>query len=214
LNTTYEEGVNGQAYKGSPDSYIKFGSANDFANSTSFTVSFWLKKNGPPAAGTGTQWVFGLPTSRGYWHDHELGLFLEDANNPSSAEMAACKIILQDQFIEFTGSKRIPNLLNNQWHHLAFVYNQETSKLATYIDGVHLLPNEASVTDIKDGGNPRGALSFTGVSGFVIGGPGQYAMGKTPADWMHNFDGSLDQFRLYGTPLSAAEVKALFDGKR
>jgi hypothetical protein len=39
LNTTYEEGVNGQAYKGSPDSYIKFGSANDFANSTSFTVS-------------------------------------------------------------------------------------------------------------------------------------------------------------------------------
>lgn len=210
---TYEQGITGMGYKGSADSYIKYAAANDFGNVTSFTISFWLKKDGPPAAGTGTQWVFGLPTTSDLWHRHEFSMFFEDANNPSSADSAALKIILQDQFIEFTGAKRIPNLLNNEWHHMALVYNEATSKLATYVDGVQYLPNEASVTDIKKNGNPRGPLTFTNVSGFVIGGPGHYALGKTPDDWMHNFDGSLDQFRLYGTVLSDAEIMALFNSK-
>lgn len=212
-NVTYEQGVTGMAYKGGADSYIKYTSANDFSSVKSFTISFWLKKNGPPAAGAGTQWVFGLPTTTDIWHRHEMCFFFEDASNPSSADSATCKIILQDQFIEFVGAKRIPNLLNDQWHHVALVYDEKTSKLATYVDGVQQIPNDPSVTDIKKDGNPRGALSFTNVSGFVIGGPGHYAIGKTPDDWMHNYDGLLDQFRLYGTALSAAEVTALYNSK-
>ncbi len=31
--------------KEAPSSYIKFPSANDFAKSTSFTISFWMKKS-------------------------------------------------------------------------------------------------------------------------------------------------------------------------
>ncbi|MDB5250241.1 MAG: LamG protein [Segetibacter sp.] len=209
----YEPGVNGMAYKGSTDSYIKYTSANDFANVTSFTISFWLKKNGPPAAGAGTQWAFGLPTNTDIWHRHEMCMFFEDANNPSTADSVAMKMILQDQFIEFVGARRIPKLFNNQWHHVAVVYSEASSKLATYIDGVQQYATISSVTDIKKGGNPRGKLTFTNVSGFVIGGPGHYAIGKTPDDWMHNFDGSLDQFRLYGTALSAAEITALYNSK-
>lgn len=212
-NAAYEAGISGQAYKGGAKSYIKYGSANDFAKSTSFTISFWLKKNGPPAKGTGTQWAFGLPTNTDIWHRHEMCLFFEDAGNPSTADSVAMKMILQDQFVEFVGAKRIPKLFNDQWHHVALVYSEATSKLATYIDGVQQYPTESSVTDIKKGGNPRGKLTFTNVSGFVIGGPGHYAIGKTPDDWMHNFEGSLDQFRLYSTALSAAEVSALFASK-
>ena len=212
-NVTYEPGVTGMAYKGGPNSYVKYTAANDFANVTSFTVSFWLKKAGPPAAGTGTQWVFGLPTTTDIWHKHEMFLEFEDANNPSSADLAAGKLLIQDQWFEFTGAKRLPNLFNNQWHHLAFVYNETTSKLATYLDGVAQFPNDASLTDVKKNGNPRGPLSFTNVQGFVIGAPGHYALGKTPDDWMHNFQGSLDQFRLYGKALSAAEITTLYNSK-
>jgi hypothetical protein len=44
-----------------------------------------------------------------------------------------------------------------------------------------------------------------------------YALGKTPDDigqtWMGNFNGAIDQFRLYGVALSAADVAALYTNK-
>lgn len=210
---SFVAGNKGNAFKGSTSSYISYPTNGDFDKVTSFTISFWMKKDGPPAGGTGTQWVFGLPTTTDIWHRHEVFFFFEDANNPSSAALAAAKFMIQDQWFEFTGTKRIPNLLNNQWHHMAFVYDQTTSKLTTYMDGVVLFPGNASLTDVKNGANPRGALSFKNMQGLVIGGPGHYAIGKTPDGWMGNFDGLIDQFRLYGKAMTAAEVQALFASK-
>jgi Concanavalin A-like lectin/glucanases superfamily len=212
-NGTFVAGINGNAYKGSPTSYIVYPSANDFSKATSFTVSFWMKKDGVQPAGAGTQWVFGLPTTTDIWHRHEMFFEFEDAGNPSTASAAAAKFLLQDQWFEFTGAKRLPNVLNGQWHHMAFVYDQNTSKLSTYLDGVQQYPNDATVTDVKNGSAPRGPLSFKNVSGFVIGGPGHYAIGKTPDDWMHPFDGQIDQFRLYGKAMTAAEIQQLFVNK-
>jgi hypothetical protein len=52
------------------------------------------------------------------------------------------------------------------------------------------------------------------VAGLVIGGPGHFAIGKTPDDWMGNFKGMIDQFRLYDKALSASEVASLFSSKQ
>ncbi len=97
-------------------------------------------------------------------------LLIEDGNQ-STQELGAFKLLIQDQWFEFVGAQRLQNVLNNQWHHIAFTYDETTSKLTTYIDGNALTGLPENLTDVKNAGNPRGKLSFKNVSGFVIGGP-------------------------------------------
>jgi hypothetical protein len=206
VNTgTSTTGISGKGYQGNSTSFVQFGAANGFASKTSFTISFWLNKT-PQPAGAGTNFVFGLNTSRDIWTKEELFLEFEDGGQSTTA-LAAAKFYIQDQWFEFVGAKRMPNVLNGQWHHLAFTYDQTTSKLYTYIDGVLYLGNDASVTDVKNGANPRGALSFTGVSGFTLGGAGEAAHNAN--SWMGSFDGKLDQFRIYNKALTASDCCAL-----
>lgn len=212
VNAAYEEGIRGKAYKGSSSSYIKFPSANDFAKSTSFTISFWMKK-APHAPGSGAEFVFALPTTSNIWHKSEMFLLIEDGNQ-STAALGAFKFMIQDQWFEFVGGQRLQNVLNNQWHHFAFVYDEASSKLTTYIDGAALTGLPPNLTDVKNAGNPRGKLSFKDISGFMIGGPSHLALNATPDSWMVNFTGALDQFRLYSKALSAAEISALFNAKQ
>lgn len=211
-NATYENGVTGKAYKGSTTSFIKYPSANDFAKSTSFTISFWMKKV-PQAPGAGAEFVFALPTTTDIWHKSEMFLLIEDGNQSTSA-LGAFKFMIQDQWFEFVGAQRLQNVLNYQWHHLAFVYDETSSKLTTYIDGNALTGLPANLTDVKNAGNPRGKLSFKNVSGFVIGGPSHLALNATPDTWMVKYTGSLDQFRIYSKALSAAEINTLFTTKQ
>jgi hypothetical protein len=184
-NALYEEGVKGKAYKGASNAYIKYPSANDFAKATSFTISFWMKKT-PQAPGAGAEFIFALPTSTDIWHKSEMFLLIEDGNQ-STQELGAFKLLIQDQWFEFVGAQRLQNVLNNQWHHIAFTYDETTSKLTTYIDGNALTGLPGNLTDVKNAGNPRGKLSFKNVSGFVIGGPSHLALNATPDTWMVNY---------------------------
>lgn len=209
-NATYVDGVTGKAYKGASNAYITYPSANEFAQATSFTISFWMKKT-PHASGA--EFVFALPTTSGIWHKSECFLLIEDANQSSAALMAA-KFMIQDQWFEFTGDQRLKNILNDQWHHLAFTYDETSSKLTTYIDGNALTGLPERLTDVKKAGAPRGKLSFDKVSGFVIGGPAARALNATPDDWMASYTGSLDQFRIYNKAMNAAEITALYNSKQ
>ncbi|HVK48204.1 MAG TPA: LamG domain-containing protein [Pseudobacter sp.] len=212
VNGSFENGITGKAYKGSANSYIKYPSANDFAKVTSFTISFWMKKT-PHAPGAGAEFVFALPTTTDIWHKSEAFLLIEDGNQSTTA-LGAFKFMIQDQWFEFVGANRLQNVLNDQWHHLAFVYDETTSKLTTYIDGNALTGLPPNLTDVKNAGNPRGKLSFKNISGFVIGGPSHLALNATPDGWMINYTGALDQFRIYGKALSAVEITTLFNSKQ
>src|SRR5882672_3371946 len=59
-NVSFVDGTSSEAMEAGSDGYVVYPSANDFAKSTSFTISFWLKKDGPNAAGGGTTFTFGL----------------------------------------------------------------------------------------------------------------------------------------------------------
>lgn len=207
---TYGEGIHLQAFNGTTNSYVQYGKANDFGNSTSFTIAFWIKKT-PQPAGAGTNFAFSL-NSKGYsWTNVELFLEFEDAGNPSTTDSAAAKFYLLDQWFEFTGNKRMPKVLDGQWHHLVFTYDETSSVLATYIDGSPMAGLPTDFGNVTNNGGPRGALSFTALTGFTIGGPGTVA--HEANDWMNNFNGGIDQFRLYDVPLSAADVAALYSSK-
>ena len=207
------DGVSGKGYKGSETTFTQFASANDFNRSTSFTVAFWLKKT-PQAAGKGTNFAFALNAKDYSWTNLKMFLEFEDAGNPSTVDSAACKFYLLDQWFEFTGAKRIPKLLNGQWHHVAFTYDEATSILTPYIDGAIPTNLPGGFGSVKNNGAPRGKLDFNGdkaVTGLTIGGAGDVAYKAN--GWMGNFDGQLDQFRLYGTVLSAADIAALYASK-
>jgi hypothetical protein len=209
-SVTYVDGINGQALQGSPNTFVQYGSANDFGASTSFTISLWINKT-PQAAGSGTNFAFGLNASGYSWTNLELFLEFEDAGNPSTVDSAAAKLYILDQWFEYTGAKRMAKVLDGQWHQLVFTYDETSSLLSTYIDGQPMAGLPAGFGNVTNGGSPRGALTFTNLTGLSVGGPGLVA--QEANSWMGDFDGKIDQFKLYSTPLSATEIATNYANK-
>ena len=209
-NVTFVDGISGKAMSAGADGYVSYSTANDFKKSSSFTIAFWMNKQGPNVAGAGAAFAFGLGSTSGIWTQQEIFLLIEDAGQ-STADSAAAKFYLNDQWFEFVGIKRLPKLLDGQWHHLAFSFDQTNSTLTTHLDGAPYTNLPANFGKFN---NNNGQVNFAPLSGLVVGGPGHYAIGKTPDSWMANFNGQIDQFRLYSTALSAAEINELFTTKK
>ena len=214
-NVTYVDGVSGQAMQAGTDGYIVYPSVNDLGRSHNFTLAFWIKKNGPNPAGAGTTFTFGVATSTDIWTHMDMFIEFEDAGNPSTADSAAAKFYLKDQWFEYTKTptvdKRLPGVLDGDWHQLAWVFDSASATLTTYIDG-------AADTNLPDSfGNftiNGGVLDLSTIAGLVVGGPGHYAIGQTPDSWMGNWNGAIDQFRFYGEALSASDIAALYASRQ
>ena len=83
---------------------------------------------------------------------------------------------------------------DNQWHHVAFVYNQAASGTDTfYVDGV-----------------ARGAVTH----GTAWNWPAaqQIELGKSHDAYWHKYNGLLDEVRFYNATLSAAQVASIYNG--
>lgn len=199
---SYEQGVSGTAYKGNDSKNLTYYNANDFMKSTSFTVAFWEKHDGAPEADA--QFVMSVPSTQGHWSNAGMLLIFDHKGAGATKDSAVMKLMVAevgngDHWFELTGANRMPNVLDNQWHHLAFAYSEATSKMEIFRDG------QLWSTQSWDGHGPMNFASDK-VSAFYLG-------GKT-TDWGKAFDGSLDQFRLYNKALSAAEVQDLFNSRQ
>jgi hypothetical protein len=202
---TETDGISGKGYQGGATSYVKYAGVNGFTQSSSFTISFWVKKM-PQPAGAGTQFAFSLNTNGYSWTNTKLFLEFEDAGNPSTTALAAAKFYVMDQWVEYTKhpatEDRMPNVLNGEWHHLAFTYDGTTSTLLAYIDGALFH------TDVISG---LGPVTFGDYDDFTIGGPDDNTHDANT--WMGFWDGQIDQFRLYDGVLSASDIQALYNNK-
>ena len=212
---SFIQGISGRAVQGKDQKAIKYPSANDFAKSTSFTVAFW-EKNSVPTGGS-PQWIFSL-VDKDYWHNSGMFAFVDHDGAGSNATGAVVKFAVEDHWFEFTPSNGLMpgNLLNNSWHHLAFVYDETTSKMTYYVDGQVLTGLKPALTDFKDNGAPHGKINLNpeSVSNLVVGGWNKQAGLKGPSDpWIQSWQGGLDQFRLYSKALSASDILALFNTK-
>ena len=193
---------------------VVYNNANDWGNSTSFTVAFWEKNTVPQNE---PQWLFTLPSKDG-WTNSNFTAFVEHQNGGSTSTDMVIKLIWgvdADQWLEFVGPNKMHgNLLNNQWHHLAFVYDQTTSKITYYVDGAALTGLPSNLTDIVKSGGPMGPAQFKTPTGFVIGGWAKHGgFGGAQDSWIQPWKGGMDQFRLYNKALSATEVAALYNSK-
>jgi hypothetical protein len=223
---TFVPGISGRAIQGAAtkDKAVKYASPNDFADASSFTVSYWIKHT--PQTDGEPEFHFSLP-SKDYWHSSAMFLLVEkagpNADNSTPTQMA-CTFAVQDRWVEFRGPNRLPNALNGNWHHLVFTYDETTSKLTAYVDGV-AVPYTGTGNIVGGTGSPLGPAKFwnssrDNLNSFVIGGWNKHVGGmadafKGPQDpWIHSYSGAMDQFRLYNKALTATEVAALFNSKR
>lgn len=206
------DGVTGKGIQGATakDKAVKYNNANDFANATSWSISYWMKN--VPATDGEPEFHFSL-TSKDYWHESGLFLLVEkggpDPGNSTATQMA-CKLAIEDYWVEFIGTERLPNALNGNWHHIVFTYDETDSKVRAYVDGALA---KTSGTVLKNG-NPRGATPFTNAASLVVGGWNKHAGISGVGDaWIHSYSGGMDQFRLYGKALTASEVTALYNSR-
>ena len=193
------DGVTKKGVKGDGLKAIKYPSANDFKGVTSCTISLWVNNTVNP----NTELYFSL-VSNDYWHGSAAFLLVEHA----AVDKCTFKFALQDKWVEYTGQSFVKPLFNGQWHHLAFTYDETSSILKVYFDGVEVPTPGAS------GNLGLGKLNLKNASNLVVGGWNKHAGLTGPTDgWINGFTGKMDQFRLYGKVLTASEVMALYNSK-
>jgi len=210
-DVTYVAGVSGQAvqFDGSKNGYVSFPNANDFGKATSFTISFWInitmaEKDNDHAVG-----VLSFASTENFWSNI---VFYADNNTKSPSDSMDLKIHFGApgngdnwNFAGYNFSHAWPHMYDGQWHQVAFTYDAAAKTGTVYRDGVQF--------DQKT----NQTIAFENPSQVILGGFQEAAGIKgTYADntWMAGFKGRIDQVRLYGTALTAAEILALYNNKQ
>jgi hypothetical protein len=192
-------GITGKGVQGIGTKAIKYTSANDFKGVTSCTISMWVNNTVNP----NTELYFSL-VDKDYWHQSSAFLLVEHA----AVDKCTFKVALMDHWVEYTNQSFTKPLFNGQWHHIAFTYDEVTSILKVYFDGLEV------PTPGTSGNLGLGKLNLKNASNLVLSGWNKHAGLDGPTDgWISAFTGKMDQFRLYGKVLSASEVLALFNSK-
>ncbi len=210
-NVSYVQGVTeGHAAQIGPDGYLLVTNVNDGLKSPgSLTVAFWMNGVGPVQGGA--QGLFAISNSTQFWGNFEM--FLENLDNGAEAFLKLH--MLNSGAPNGVGEEwtevKIPNALN-KWTHIAVTYNAANSQLTIYADGQPTGINQK----VLSGGN-YGPLQFANVTGLVLG---SFAFQTTPSltnhgpeTWAKSFNGAFDQFRIFTTALTPAEVNNLYTNK-
>jgi hypothetical protein len=203
-------GVSGKCaqFDGSMNGFINYPSANDFGQSTSFTISFWInitmaQKDNNHAVG-----VLAFANSVNFWGNIT---FYADNNTKSPSDSMDLKIHFGDanngdnwNFAGYNFTNAWPKMYDGNWHQVAFVYDAPSKTGTVYRDGAQF--------DQKTGQS----IAFENSSQLILGGF-QQAAGITSSygdnTWMAGFPGKMDNVRLYGEALSANDVKSIYDNK-
>lgn len=218
---TFTAGKKGQAYKGATNAFIAYANAGPLATLTSFTVSLWINTNKHDG---GAQGVFTITKADGsFWGN--FFMLIEGAGPADNMlakvhfEKNATGVSNVEHWLETTGAIR-QNYMGNMygaWRHIAFSYNEATSKFFMYVNGNKLPFKDPTVPRNDEDrlaapGVPLGPLVFKNPARFVVGGY-QNQLGapyNSPEPWMLPYTGAIDELRFYKKALTDQEVNALF----
>lgn len=158
-----------------PNAFVNFGVTNNVLNSiNNFTMSLWLK--GEPSS-TETSLVTWNGSSNDFW---QIGVSSNGLAQFKFSNSAASQTVI--------GSVGALHVLNNQWHHIAGVYDTGTSNATLYVDGAP----EASATITNKPSSSTQSFTF---------GNSQISILNSPF--------LLDEVRLYGSTLPLLEILQL-----
>lgn len=214
---TYTAGKKGMAFQGANNAFLSYTSAGPLGNLTSFTVSLWVNTN---RHGGGAQGVFTVSKADGsFW-----GNFFLMIEGAGAADGMLTKVHFEknttppvsnvEHWLETTGTLRSGPMrdMYGSWRHIAFTYDETTSKFAQYASGNPLPFPDATANRMANATTPLGALAFKNPARFVIGGF-QNQLGapyNSPEPWMLTYTGKIDELRFYKKALSANEVNLIF----
>jgi hypothetical protein len=207
---TSTTGVSGKAIKGENKKFVKYAKPNDWAiKAQSFTISVWIKHDGQTKNNTGTngpEYMVSFKSNNGHWSGSNLLFFLEGNNTACAVKTLFVDKNVADNWFTWEGGFQVAGLLDNNWHHLAVVYNHTNSTMTFYKDGV------ANANSRSWGTHGPLNLDDSKISEVRIGaGPGT---GYNTDDWLSStWKGDLDQFRMYSAALTAAQISALYSSK-
>ena len=217
--TTSIDGIHGKAIQGAAGKFVTYAKPNDFVTkASSFTISFWEKHDGQTknnAMTNGPEYPFSFVTPSGYiWSSSNMFLLFEGNNTGCAVKLFIASGLstdgnssTADTWLTWEGGASVPGLLDNAWHHCAFVYDATTSGLTFYKDGTSL------GTKTWGSHGPVGLVDSK-VNSVRIGAGPQGNADDTSDDWLRSsWKGGLDQFRMYGTALTAAEITTLYTKK-
>jgi len=216
--TTYIDGVSGKAVQFNPViassgadasySFLIYPNANDFASSTSFTISWWMKIPLSKKDNVNADGIIALSSTKNFWGNATI---FADHYNGTSDSMQL-KFHFADgagdnwNFAGYTGVNMWPHMYDDKWHQVVFVYDATSQTATLYRDGVQF--------DKKTGQS----IAFDdNAANLVVGGFQQAAgINGSYADngWMSGFPGSIDQVQLIGEALTAQQVADSFANKQ
>jgi hypothetical protein len=208
---TTVDGVRGKGVRGVNKKFIRYAKPNDWATtSQNFTIAFWYKRDGQTknnTGGNGPEYPFSFKSSNGHWSGANTFLIVEGNNAACAIKLMIADKNVNDNWFTWENGNTIAGLLDNKWHHMALVYSAATSGVTLYIDGV------ANSIVPKWGNHGSINIDDSKISELRIGSGPQNNFDSD--DWLSSsWKGDLDQFRMYNTVLSAAEVQALVNGKQ
>lgn len=190
-----------------------------------------------PGQGKGAQGIFSIVRPTEFWGG--INIFLEnpDSMNPDRLRL---KLGVENgrAGVSWKGQSVIMNIdgQKSKWIHVTMSYNSSTSKVSCYVNGepaANLVgfayapaaglqgsaPWYASDPgDINNSGGAAqgyGQFQMVGTNGKVVFGSHQFETvpplnNGTQQDWATSFAGQLDEFRIYNTALSSADIIALY----
>ncbi len=204
-----EDGINGKAYQGATNAYllarIPSYLSDSISNLKSCTVAFWMKA----AKNTTGQGLFTIPNIVKFWGNFDI--FLENHNSPTQAffKMHILNQTSKEDDERWVEAK-IDDVFGDEWVHLAFVYDGQTSTITIYRNGESAFTKELTgcgELKFKDVGTTLaiGAFQFTTTPSLTSGAEAQ--------SWSANFPGELDQFRFYDRAMPASQIQQLYSSK-
>lgn len=201
-------GVTGTAYKGSSSAFIHYVNSNDFPQSTSFSISFWLNATLAQKDHANADGILDVPSTSNFWSN--VCIFAD--HESSTSDSMQLKFVFANgsgnnwDFAGYTGNARWPKMYDGQWHHVVFTYSSATSTGTMYRDGVQFdqKKNETIAFDKN-------------AAGLIVGGFQEMLniVDKWSNNgWMSGWPGGIDQVRLYNTALAASDVQSLYTNKQ
>lgn len=216
VGTSFIAGAKGQAWQGASNGYVLYTSVSSAVSGLqSVTISSWVKTK---AHTDGAKSWFQLLNDSNWIGN----LFILQESGAVGNDSTRIKFTMnnwnatawKEQWTELSGENRII-IGNDAWHHVVCTYDAASSKVAVFVDGNKMKLPAGTTDKFQDdptkGGAPLGNLAFKNATKFVFGCYKQNLPGGAPDAWMKNYDGGLDEFRIYNKALADADVKSLYD---
>jgi len=152
----------------------------------SFSISAWIN---PTSAPIGYSTVFGVGAQT---VNSRYGLIYNNNSSNNSQLMG----FVRDNSNNTVNPLSVEHVPYGTFSHVAMIVNRTTNLMDVYLNGVKTSLSNVSLSGLTDMVSPQGG----GTIGGIVGGGGP------------NFNGIIDDVRVYNRALSASEVQQLYQG--